>query len=118
MRPADVCAVSVLCPFIHQRSSLFLYLHSHHCKLCIVLLQGTYTYASGNVYEGDWVQGKKHGHGTYTTINGDKYEGGYVANKKSGEGKFVSQYGKEEEEGGQVSIAELYGCIAVLTVER
>ena len=30
--------------------------------------KGTFTYASGNVYEGDWIDGKKTGKGTFTYI--------------------------------------------------
>jgi len=32
--------------------------------------QGTFTYPNGEKYEGEWKNGKKHGHGTYTWSDG------------------------------------------------
>ena len=37
--------------------------------------KGKYSYADGNVYEGDWKDGKKHGKGKYSWASGDVYEG-------------------------------------------
>ena len=34
---------------------------------------GTFTFASGNKYVGEYKDGKKHGQGTLTSLNGDKY---------------------------------------------
>uniref|UniRef100_A0A0G4H3Z3 MORN repeat-containing protein 5 n=1 Tax=Chromera velia CCMP2878 TaxID=1169474 RepID=A0A0G4H3Z3_9ALVE len=36
---------------------------------------GKYIYADGGVYEGDWYDGKMHGKGTYVFPNGNVYEG-------------------------------------------
>ena len=33
---------------------------------------GTYTWASGNKYVGEWKDGKQHGQGIFTFANGDK----------------------------------------------
>ena len=37
--------------------------------------QGTYTWAVGNKYVGEWKDGKRHGQGTFTYANGNKYVG-------------------------------------------
>ena len=37
--------------------------------------KGTYKWADGTVYEGDWLDGEKHGKGTFKDANGDVYEG-------------------------------------------
>jgi hypothetical protein len=36
--------------------------------------QGTYYFASGNKYTGDWVDDKRTGQGVYTWADGDRYE--------------------------------------------
>ena len=36
---------------------------------------GTYTYSSGDVYEGEWKDNAKDGAGTYTYSNGDCFVG-------------------------------------------
>lgn len=43
---------------------------------------------SGDVYEGDWVNDKRHGHGTLSRGNGDVYEGSWFADAKQGEGTY------------------------------
>ncbi len=48
--------------------------------------QGTYKYTNGNVYQGEWVDGRKNGQGTQTWGNGEKYEGGWSNNREHGEG--------------------------------
>lgn len=62
--------------------------------LCINWI-GKYTYANGDVYEGQWKNGKKDGKGkdgykvigTMNYANGDKYDGQWKDDKKSGLGK-------------------------------
>ena len=51
--------------------------------------KGKCTYASGNMYEGDWKDGKKHGKGKHTWANGNVYEGDYKDGKKHGKGKYT-----------------------------
>ena len=75
--------------------------------------EGTYTYASGalykgeflrgyihgkgkmifddkeSFYEGDWVLAQKHGHGKYVWANGSVYEGDYKFDNMDGTGKYV-----------------------------
>jgi hypothetical protein len=48
---------------------------------------GTYYYANGDKYEGEWVAGK--GKGTLHYANGDKYDGELKNNKKNGKGKLI-----------------------------
>ena len=55
--------------------------------------QGTYTYPSGSKYIGEWKAGKKSGLGTYTFDNGDKYIGEWKAGKKSGLGTYTFDNG-------------------------
>ena len=44
---------------------------------------GTYTFASGAKYEGEWKNGKKHGQGTYTRANGTIYHSGEWVNNET-----------------------------------
>ena len=69
--------------------------------------QGTYTHSNGDLYEGDWKEGKRHGHGTYIESEGDKYVGGWKEGKKHGQGtyigsewdKYVGGWKEDEEHG-------------------
>ena len=51
--------------------------------------QGKNSYATGDVYEGEFVNDDMHGHGKYTVADGDVYEGGFVEGVKQGQGKFT-----------------------------
>lgn len=48
--------------------------------------EGTYKYTNGNVYSGEWVDGRKNGQGKQTWANGDVYEGGWSNNREHGVG--------------------------------
>ena len=48
---------------------------------------------SGDVYEGETQNGKRHGKGKYTWADGDFYEGDWKNGKRCGHGKLI-QYGK------------------------
>jgi len=50
---------------------------------------GTYTFAAGNMYEGEWKDNLYHGHGTMTYSNGDKYIGEWEEGKYHGKGKYI-----------------------------
>jgi len=50
---------------------------------------GTYVWADGDKYEGDWVDGKKHGKGTFTWAGGNKYVGDFVDGTGTGQGTFT-----------------------------
>jgi hypothetical protein len=52
--------------------------------------QGKMTYANGDIYYGDWKNDKKHGQGIMAYVNADYvYEGGWLNDKKHGQGIMV-----------------------------
>ena len=46
-------------------------------------------YPSGDVYDGEFVNGLFHGYGIYSWINGDRYEGMWKNNHREGEGTWI-----------------------------
>ena len=54
---------------------------------------GTYTWADGNKYVGEWQDGRRNGQGTLTYANGNKYVGEYREDLKNGVGTMVSPNG-------------------------
>ena len=50
---------------------------------------GTWKYANGDKYEGQWVDSKMHGYGKYEFENGDRYNGDFHDNKRDGSGVYV-----------------------------
>jgi hypothetical protein len=55
---------------------------------------GTLRLAEGDVYDGDWKDGKRHGHGVFVTLDGDIYNGGWTEGAYHGYGVFVWSAGK------------------------
>ena len=55
--------------------------------------QGTYTWADGTKYVGKWQDGRRNGQGTLTYANGNKYVGEYREDLKNGVGTLVSPNG-------------------------
>lgn len=51
--------------------------------------KGTCIWASGQRYEGDWVDNDAHGKGTLTFANGNRYQGDFVGGSSNGEGTFT-----------------------------
>ena len=51
--------------------------------------QGTYTYAQGGSYEGEWDSNMRSGYGVNTWPNGDRYAGNWANNQRNGKGKFT-----------------------------
>lgn len=49
---------------------------------------GVYEFANGDVYKGAWKEGVMAGRGTYTYSNGDKYIGEWKEGKMNGRGHF------------------------------
>jgi len=47
-----------------------------------------HSYDSGATYDGEVLNGKRHGHGIYRWADGDRYEGEFVNNQRTGYGKF------------------------------
>jgi len=56
--------------------------------------QGTYTYASGEKYVGEWKDSKKHGQGTYTWADGAEYVGEWEGNAYHGQGTLTFANGE------------------------
>ena len=48
---------------------------------------------NGEAYEGEWRNGKQHGHGIYTWARGHRYEGDWRDGKRHGRGIFTSAEG-------------------------
>jgi hypothetical protein len=46
-----------------------------------------FVYSNGDVYDGEWVNGKKQGTGTYTRADGSVYDGEYNRDRKHGKGR-------------------------------
>ena len=42
-----------------------------------------------NIYEGEWLDGKRSGQGKMIYVNGDVYEGLFKDDKKNGQGKYI-----------------------------
>ena len=51
--------------------------------------QGTFTYANGNSYVGEYRNGKRHGQGTYTYADGGGYVGEWKDDKNHGQGIYT-----------------------------
>ena len=51
--------------------------------------KGTYQFANGDKYYGQWKEGKMHGTGKYEFANGDRYNGDFHDNKRDGTGIYV-----------------------------
>ena len=47
--------------------------------------EGTFTWANGAVYEGEWKDNKFNGQGTLILTDGTKYKGGFVNGLEEGE---------------------------------
>lgn len=45
-------------------------------------------FKNGNVYEGEYVKGKREGYGTYTFPDGEKYEGQWFQDQQHGKGIY------------------------------
>jgi len=50
---------------------------------------GTYTFADGDKYVGEWRDDKRHGQGTYTFASGSKYVGEFRDSEKNGQGTYT-----------------------------
>jgi hypothetical protein len=56
--------------------------------------KGTYVYSTGDVYTGDFLNGKRHGDGKYIAQNGDLYEGEFYNGMFEGYGIYYFKSGK------------------------
>ena len=60
---------------------------------------GTYTWADGSRYEGDWEEGVRTGRGVYVWPSASRYEGDWLAGRMHGQGSFTSPDGTRYEGG-------------------
>ena len=51
--------------------------------------QGTYTWANGDTYQGEWKNGKMDGQGTHTDADGANYQGEWKNDLKEGQGTYT-----------------------------
>ena len=51
--------------------------------------EGKYSYADGNVYEGGYVDDKKHGEGKVTFADGDAFRNVWSEGKETGEREWL-----------------------------
>ncbi|VVE62099.1 MORN repeat-containing protein [Pandoraea captiosa] len=58
---------------------------------------GTYTWASGNRYEGPFVNDERTGKGKFFWVSGATYEGDFIAGKRTGKGVYVWPDGRRYE---------------------
>jgi hypothetical protein len=54
---------------------------------------GEYIYSNGDIYQGNWQNDVKEGYGVYKWNNGDIYDGYFHKNTKNGRGKYIWQSG-------------------------
>eukprot|EP00546_Thalassionema_frauenfeldii_P020876 CAMPEP_0178903642 /NCGR_PEP_ID=MMETSP0786-20121207/5266_1 /TAXON_ID=186022 /ORGANISM="Thalassionema frauenfeldii, Strain CCMP 1798" /LENGTH=853 /DNA_ID=CAMNT_0020575027 /DNA_START=141 /DNA_END=2702 /DNA_ORIENTATION=- len=59
--------------------------------------QGVYTWYDGDLYTGPWREGKRHGHGVFVFSDGRLYDGEYNMGQREGQGMFVWPYGAKYE---------------------
>jgi len=60
---------------------------------------GIATYASGDVYRGEWIAGQRHGEGECVYASGGRYAGGWQHGKKDGQGVYTWTSGRVYEGG-------------------
>jgi hypothetical protein len=66
-------------------------------------------YGASDYYEGQWVEGLKHGNGLRTWSSGERYEGSWKENKRHGFGKQTYVDGTEYEGGWKEDVEYGYG---------
>jgi len=60
-------------------------------------VKGTFKWATGDVYEGEWHKDVMHGQGTYNYVDGRKYSGGWEYGCRHGAGTFLWPNGDKYE---------------------
>lgn len=61
---------------------------------------GTMFYASGDTYDGEWCNGVKDGYGVYTWSTEEMYQGYYKNDLRDGEGAYIGWTGFQTDHGG------------------
>ena len=64
---------------------------------------GTYTFAGGAKYVGEWKNGNQDGNGTTTYPDGNKYVGEWKNDKRNGQGTFTFASGNIDHSGEWVN---------------
>lgn len=57
--------------------------------------QGTYIWANGDKYIGEWKNDRKDGQGTYIWASGEKYTGEWKNDKRDGQGTYIQANGEK-----------------------
>ena len=57
------------------------------------------THANGDVYQGEWKDGKAHGNGVFIDTKGSLYEGDWVEDLQQGKGVEIWDYNKIKDTG-------------------
>jgi len=57
--------------------------------------QGTYAFANGDQYVGEFKEGKYYGQGTYSSANGDQYVGEFKNDQRHGQGTYTRSNGDQ-----------------------
>ena len=58
---------------------------------------GKVTYANGDIYDGQFLNDKRHGKGIYHYANGERYEGDYFEGMRQGQGTMYYKNGRKDE---------------------
>jgi hypothetical protein len=58
--------------------------------------RGTYRYANGDAYEGEWAAFAREGRGSYVYANGELFEGLWRSDKRDGAGVYLWTDGEAE----------------------
>ena len=103
-----VLTLRVICLLAHHLVTLIIVWVFTPLPLGLNMLFGTYTFASGSKYVGEFKDGKYSGQGTYTTTNGYTYVGEFKDGKRNGQGtatfadgdKYVGEW-KDDKLNGQ-----------------
>jgi len=83
--PNIIFGVLVICTFLFPLNSWGQECLSGNCENG----KGLYLFESGDIYEGDFKNGKRHGKGVYSWKNGKKYEGRFENGNIEGKGTFT-----------------------------
>lgn len=89
--------------------------------------KGTYIWADGSKYVGEWKNSKRHGFGKYYYTSGSIYEGNWSDDKKNGtgvlyiyeKGKFIGKYvgtWKNDQMHGEIKLYDEKGTLIITSM--
>ena len=73
--------------------------------------KGTFTWANGATYEGDWKDNQRHGRGVYQWGAGDRYEGDFAENRFNGQGTRFEGFFKQGQKNGPFVESDAQGNV-------